>query len=48
MNPRLAGSLRVAALALLWGSGFLWIKIALTSSTPIQITVIVFEVRYDQ
>jgi len=40
MNPRLAGSLRVAALALLWGSGFLWIKIALTGFTPIQITLL--------
>ncbi|MEU6247457.1 DMT family transporter [Glycomyces sp. NPDC047010] len=40
MNPRLAGSLRVTALALLWGSGFLWIKIALTGFTPIQITLL--------
>lgn len=27
MSPRLAGTIRVASLALLWGSSFLWIKI---------------------
>jgi hypothetical protein len=39
MSPRLAGTARVAALALLWGSGFLWIKIGLEGFTPIQITL---------
>lgn len=33
--------IRMAALALLWGSGFLWIKLALSGGlTPLQITVI--------
>ncbi len=36
MRP--AGLLRVAALALIWGSGFLWIKISLRGFTPIQLT----------
>ncbi|WP_433273963.1 DMT family transporter [Actinosynnema sp. CS-041913] len=31
---------RLGVLALLWGSGFLWIKLALTGLTPAQITVI--------
>lgn len=36
----LASTLRMAALALFWGSGFLWIKLALTHGlTPAQITV---------
>jgi drug/metabolite transporter (DMT)-like permease len=39
MSPRLAGTARVAALALLWGSGFLWIKIGLDGFSPIQITL---------
>ncbi len=39
MNPTLAGTLRVVALALLWGSSFLWIDLALTGLNPIQITV---------
>ncbi|MQM28713.1 DMT family transporter [Glycomyces albidus] len=39
MSPRLAGTARVAALALLWGSGFLWIKIGLEGFTPVQITL---------
>ncbi|ONI86872.1 EamA family transporter [Saccharothrix sp. ALI-22-I] len=30
----------MGVLALLWGSGFLWIKLALTGLTPVQITVI--------
>jgi drug/metabolite transporter (DMT)-like permease len=34
------GVLRMGVLALLWGSGFLWIKLALTGFTPVQITVI--------
>ena len=36
MNP--AGLLRVAALALIWGSGFLLIKISLRGFTPVQLT----------
>ena len=32
--------LRMGALALMWGSGFLWIKIALGGLTPLQITVL--------
>ncbi|WP_037669161.1 DMT family transporter [Streptomyces griseus] len=36
----LTSSLRMAALALLWGSGFLWIKLALNHGlTPTQITI---------
>lgn len=35
----IASSLRVALLALLWGSGFLWIKISLRSLAPGQIVV---------
>ncbi|MFE0452341.1 DMT family transporter [Streptomyces sp. NPDC058914] len=38
MSP--ASTLRMAALALLWGSGFLWIKIALNHGlSPAQITI---------
>ncbi|MFG2130548.1 DMT family transporter [Streptomyces sp. NPDC048751] len=38
--PPLAPSLRMTALALLWGSGFLWIKLALNHGlTPTQITI---------
>ncbi|MER5192868.1 DMT family transporter [Streptomyces sp. NPDC002755] len=37
----LASTLRMAVLALFWGSGFLWIKLALTHGlTPAQITVV--------
>ncbi|BCL14069.1 DMT family transporter [Micromonospora sagamiensis] len=32
-----AGLVRLAALALLWGSGFLWIKLALRGFNPVQI-----------
>jgi drug/metabolite transporter (DMT)-like permease len=32
--------IRLVALALLWGSGFLWIKLALRGFTPVQITLI--------
>ena len=32
------GLVRVAALALIWGSGFLWIKICLRGFTPVQLT----------
>ena len=38
MNP--AGLLRVAALALIWGSGFLLIKISLRGFTPVQLTFV--------
>jgi drug/metabolite transporter (DMT)-like permease len=34
----LAGLLRVAALALIWGTGFLFIKISLRGFTPVQLT----------
>ena len=34
------GVLRMGALALLWGSVFLWIELALTGLSPIQITVV--------
>jgi drug/metabolite transporter (DMT)-like permease len=35
---RLTGLARVALLALIWGSGFLWIKISLRGFTPVQLT----------
>ncbi|MFD9005596.1 DMT family transporter [Streptomyces sp. NPDC059582] len=36
----LASTLRMAALALLWGSGFLWIKLALNHGlSPVQLTI---------
>ncbi|NUS24209.1 MAG: DMT family transporter [Streptomyces sp.] len=39
MSP--ASTLRMAALALLWGSGFLWIKLALNHGlSPAQITIV--------
>jgi len=31
---------RIAVLALLWGSGFLWIKLALTGLSPVHLTLI--------
>lgn len=37
MKP--AGLLRVAALAAIWGSGFLLIKISLRGFTPVQLTL---------
>jgi len=39
-NLATAGALRVAALALLWGSSFLWIKVALRGFPPIHITTV--------
>src|SRR3954464_11374612 len=40
MPRHLSSSLRMAALALLWGSGFLWIKLALNHGlSPAQITI---------
>jgi drug/metabolite transporter (DMT)-like permease len=36
----LLGAGRVALLALLWGSTFLWIKLALTGLSPVQVTVV--------
>src|SRR5215211_44034 len=38
MRP--GSALRLAALALLWGSSFLWIKVALDGLSPVQITLI--------
>lgn len=35
---RLASLARVGLLALIWGSGFLWIKISLRGFTPVQLT----------
>ncbi len=32
--------IRMGVLALLWGSGFLWIKLALTGLSPVQVTVL--------
>ncbi len=40
MQHRYSKAARVAALALLWGSGFLWIKVALESFTPIQVSTL--------
>jgi len=34
------GVARVAALALLWVSSFLWIKVSLEAFTPVQVTVL--------
>ncbi|MEU4746916.1 EamA family transporter, partial [Actinosynnema sp. NPDC023658] len=34
------GVMRMGALALLWGSVFLWIELALTGLSPVEITVI--------
>lgn len=36
----MVGVVRIGVLALLWGSGFLWIKLALTGLTPVQVTVL--------
>ncbi|WP_225440050.1 DMT family transporter [Amycolatopsis eburnea] len=36
----MTGWVRVAVLALLWGSGFLWIKLALTGLSPVHLTLI--------
>lgn len=38
MNSRLWSSARLGVLALLWGSTFLWIKLALTALSPAQLT----------
>jgi drug/metabolite transporter (DMT)-like permease len=35
---RLTGLARVALLALIWGSGFLWIKVSLRGFSPVQLT----------
>jgi drug/metabolite transporter (DMT)-like permease len=40
MHMGTASTLRLAALALLWGSNFLWIAIALRGTTPTQITLV--------
>lgn len=39
MDP-VTGWVRIAVLALLWGSGFLWIKLALTGLSPVHLTLI--------
>ncbi|WP_245804939.1 DMT family transporter [Amycolatopsis australiensis] len=36
----MTGWVRVAVLALLWGSGFLWIKLALTGLSPVHLTLV--------
>ena len=33
-------AIRLAMLALLWGSGFLWIKLSLRGFSPVQITLV--------
>jgi drug/metabolite transporter (DMT)-like permease len=38
-RPGRASALAVGALALLWGSNFLWIKVALDGLSPVQITL---------
>ncbi|HYY80111.1 MAG TPA: EamA family transporter, partial [Actinomycetes bacterium] len=37
---RRGGLLRLALLALLWGSNFLWIKVALRGLSPVQLTLV--------
>ncbi len=39
MEP-VTGWVRIAVLALLWGSGFLWIKLALTGLSPVHLTLV--------
>ncbi|MBI3686664.1 MAG: DMT family transporter [Actinobacteria bacterium] len=39
MSVRAAGLARVALLALIWGSGFLWIKVSLGGFSPVQLTL---------
>jgi drug/metabolite transporter (DMT)-like permease len=40
LTMRLAGLARMGALALLWGSNFLWIKYALEGFSPVQVTLL--------
>jgi drug/metabolite transporter (DMT)-like permease len=40
MNGGRGASARIAVLALLWGSGFLWIKLALTGLSPVHLTLV--------
>lgn len=40
INDRYRPLIRIALLAMLWGSTFLWIKLALTSFTPLHITFV--------
>lgn len=40
MSVQFGSAVRIAGLAILWGSSFLWIKLALEAFSPIQITVI--------
>lgn len=39
MRPAPGGLLRLGALALLWGSSYLWISLALRDLTPLQVTL---------
>ena len=39
MQTSARGTLLIATLALVWGSNFLWIKVALDAFSPIQLTV---------
>ncbi|QKV78074.1 DMT family transporter [Amycolatopsis sp. Hca4] len=40
MNGGRGASARIVVLALLWGSGFLWIKLALTGLSPVHLTLV--------
>jgi drug/metabolite transporter (DMT)-like permease len=40
MNGGRGASVRMVVLALLWGSGFLWIKLALTGLSPVHLTLV--------
>jgi drug/metabolite transporter (DMT)-like permease len=40
MNGGRGASARMLVLALLWGSGFLWIKLALTGLSPVHLTLV--------
>jgi drug/metabolite transporter (DMT)-like permease len=40
VNGGRGASVRIGVLALLWGSGFLWIKLALTGLSPVHLTLI--------
>jgi drug/metabolite transporter (DMT)-like permease len=40
MNGGRGASARMVVLALLWGSGFLWIKLALTGLSPVHLTLV--------
>jgi drug/metabolite transporter (DMT)-like permease len=40
VNGGRGASARMVVLALLWGSGFLWIKLALTGLSPVHLTLV--------